>query len=438
MKKQMILLAALLFACTVGLQAEETESAESNSPAKNTENTFSMRVQIRPRAEYRNGVLFPRPAGAEATGFINNRARISMGYERDRLSLGLSAQHVGVWGQDPQIDKNGRFVLNEAWAQLDFGSGLYAKLGRQTLVYDDERILGALDWNVAGRYHDALKLGYADAKNKLDLILAFNQNDERTIGGTYYAPGAQPYKTMQTLWYKHQCSSAFNASFLFMNLGLEAGDPETQHGDTKYLQTLGTNLIYTPAQWSFGGTFYYQFGKNKADRSVSAFMWALQAAYQIDPQWKIGVGSDYLSGADGEGKYKAFDPLYGTHHKFYGAMDYFYASAFINGLNPGLWDNQVNVAYKASSKVNLSLAYHYFSITGDVYEKGRELDRGLGSELDFQVDWVIMKDVKLSAGYSTMLGTNTLKAVKGGNPSHWQDWGWLSLNINPTVFISKW
>ena len=80
----------------------------------------------------------------------------------------------------------------------------------------------------------------------------------------------------------------------------------------------------------------------------------------IDPQWKIGVGSDYLSGSDGaDGKYKAFDPLYGTHHKFYGAMDYFYASSFVNGLNPGLWDNQINVAYKPSSKVNLSLAYHY-------------------------------------------------------------------------------
>ena len=47
-------------------------------------------------------------------------------------------------------------------------------------------------------------------------------------------------------------------------------------------------------------------------------------------------------------------------------------------------------------------------------------------------------DVKLSAGYSTMLGTNTMKVVKGGNPSHWQDWGWLSININPTIFTTKW
>ena len=126
------------------------------------ENEFSMSMQIRPRAEYRNGAWFPRNEGMKAASSINNRARLSIDYKRSDLEIKMSAQHVGVWGQDPQIDKNGRFVLNEAWAKLDFGHGLFAQLGRQALVYDDERILGGLDWNVAGRYHDALKLGYAN------------------------------------------------------------------------------------------------------------------------------------------------------------------------------------------------------------------------------------------------------------------------------------
>ena len=103
MKKLVVLVAGLL-SVALFAQAKETQNTK--------ENTFSMKVQIRPRAEYRNGVLFPRPKDAESTGFINNRARLSLGYERDRLSIGLSAQHVGVWGQDPQIDKNGRFILN--------------------------------------------------------------------------------------------------------------------------------------------------------------------------------------------------------------------------------------------------------------------------------------------------------------------------------------
>ena len=435
MKKLIVFMSVLMLNNGIMLRAEEQESS------KDKENTFSMNVQIRPRAEYRNGVLFPRNDGDKATGFIDNRARLSMGYERRNLSIGLSAQHVGAWGQDPQIDKNGRFILNEAWAQLDFGYGLFAKIGRQPLVYDDERILGGLDWNVAGRYHDALKLGYRNELNKLHLILAFNQNnDERIIGGTYYAPGGQPYKTMQTLWYEHTFSKAFHATFLFMNIGIE-GDTIKQIFGTKNKQTLGTNLYYRPGNWILGGTFYYQFGKSKMDRDVSAFMWAVNVGYQIDKRWKVSAGSDYLSGAgnDPDGKYKAFDPLYGTHHKFYGAMDYFYASSFISGLNPGLWDNQLSVAFKPSGKVNLSLAYHYFSITGDVYRKsGDKANRGLGSELDFQVDWQIMKDVKLSAGYSTMLAGKTMELVKGGDSSSWQDWGWLSLNINPRIFLAKW
>ena len=65
-------------------------------------------------------------------------------------------------------------MLNEAWAKLNFDEGFFAQLGRQSLIYDDERILGGLDWNVAGRYHDALKLGYANKNNEVHLILALS------------------------------------------------------------------------------------------------------------------------------------------------------------------------------------------------------------------------------------------------------------------------
>ncbi len=89
------------------------------------ENEFTMSIQIRPRAEYRNGALMPRNEGEEPAGFINNRARLSMEYKRSDLQMKISAQHVGVWGQDPQIDKNGRFIMNEAWAKLNFGKNFF-------------------------------------------------------------------------------------------------------------------------------------------------------------------------------------------------------------------------------------------------------------------------------------------------------------------------
>ncbi len=399
------------------------------------ENEFTMSMQIRPRAEYRNGSLFPRNEGDEAASFINNRARLSMEYKRSDLSMKISAQHVGVWGQDPQIDTNGRFIMNEAWAKLNFGTGFFAQLGRQTLSYDDERILGGLDWNVAGRYHDALKLGYANKANQLHLILAFNQNKEKTKGGTYYHDGAQPYKNMQTLWYHYTADELpLDVSLLFLNLGLETGVAATETSHTRYLQTFGTYITYKPQSWDMQGAFYYQTGKNKSAQSVSAFMASVKAAYAFDKQWSVSLGYDYLSGNDGKGdKFKAFDPLYGTHHKFYGAMDYFYATAW-QGAAPGLQDAQLGVNFKTSKKVSMQLNYHYFATAA----KLDDVKKGLGSEVDYQLDWNVMKDVKLSAGYSFMLGTKSMDIVKGGDHKRWQDWGWVSLNINPRILFVKW
>ena len=46
--------------------------------SQNTDNETSVSVQIRPRAEYRNGVLSPRNEGDLSTGFVTNRARIAL------------------------------------------------------------------------------------------------------------------------------------------------------------------------------------------------------------------------------------------------------------------------------------------------------------------------------------------------------------------------
>lgn len=119
--------------------------------------------------------MIPRNEGESPAGFINERARLTLGYERKKLSLRFSAQHVGVWGQDALVDKNGRFILNEAWAGLELSDSWLVQLGRQALVYDDERILGGLDWNVAGRYHDALKIMFHKNGHQLHGIFAFNQ-----------------------------------------------------------------------------------------------------------------------------------------------------------------------------------------------------------------------------------------------------------------------
>ena len=149
-------------------------------------------------------------------------------------------------------------------------------------------------------------------------------------------------------------------------------------------------------------------------------------------QWKFNLGYDYLSGEDGKGDtYSAFDPLYGTHHKFYGAMDYFYT---VEHRTAGLQDIQLGVTFTPTEKLALKANGHYFMDA--VKTDGK--DQGLGGEVDLQLDYEITQDVKLTVGYSTMLATKGLDVVNGENYKRWQDWAFVSLNINPRILSVKW
>ena len=426
MKNIFLTIFACLYVMTLGAQTIEEK-----------DNLFSMSAQIRARGEYRNGALFPFNYGDDPVYFINNRARLSIGYERNNLEMKISAQHVGVWGQDPQIDKNGRMILNEAWAKMKFGnSNFYAQLGRFALVYDDERLLGGLDWNVAGRFHDALRLSYQTNEHKIHIIAALNQNDENISGGSFYLPGGQPYKNMQTVWYQYQAKNIpFKVSFIAMNLGFEGGNIEDKIADNYYMQTFGTNLNYLHNKWTFKISGYYQSGKNKNNRNISALLANTDIGYKINSIWEVSAGFDYLSGSNSsKGVDRAFNPLYGTHHKFYGAMDYFYASAFKDNLTPGLTDSRIGLTFRPGKIINMSLHYHYFTTAVKI----DKLKKSLGSEIDYQINVNVMKDVSLSAGYSVMKGTKTMDNIKGGNHKRWQDWGWVSININPQILKVKW
>ena len=434
MKTLKLAIAALVVASSAYAQDAEQPVEKKNE--------FQVDVQLRARAEYRNGAIQPGYKGDPPAFFINERARLGLGYLRKNLELRVGVQHVGVWGQDPQVPKAGRVMLHEAWGQLTTNNGkLFARIGRQQLAYDGDRILGTLDWNVAGRWHDAVKLGYQDGKHFLHLIVAYNANSERITGPNYYEQGsAMLYKTMQAAWYHFTAPKhPFNASFTFLNIGYETGTPEKSRTD--YLQTLGTKLDYGKPALNVSLEAYYQFGHKIHDVRTNAYMFAINGQYKPINPLGFTLGFDYLSGDSNlDDKNTAFDPLYGTHHKFYGFMDYFYASLWNQW---GLMNPHFTIDYSPSSRVALQGTYHYFLTAADptdsfVNEGKEKISKGLGSEVDLQFTYKIFKDVTLQVGYSMMFGTKTMDLLKGGDHKAWQDWGWIQLNINPRIFNAKW
>lgn len=421
----LLLLSSLILPANVNAQYEEAGGE------------FSIDVNLRPRFEYRNGYNYPRTNSDLPSAFISNRARIGLNFDNGFLSARVAAQEVAVWGQKPQNDADGRyFTMNEAWAQIS-RNGFFARVGRQSLNYDDGRILSVSNWTPTGIWHDALKLGYENKNNTFHLMLAYNQSRMKTNEGTHYIPIGQPYQNLQGAWYQYRSGTGFTASFLLLNTGYESllNDVPIPDSDKKYMQTMGTNIGYQNSAWNIMATAYYQTGTNAADQGVSAYMLALRGGYNFSEEISMYGGTEFHPGQDPDSDKKTYmDLLYRSNHTFMGAMDYFSGNDYY-----GVFHKYLGLKLNTGKKLVLDLSYHHFNSHKNI-DVGSSVLKNLGSEIDFKFNYPIRSYIMLEGGYSFMIATDAMPVAKGrpeGNPDSWQDWAYVSLTINPTIFKGR-
>ena len=91
----------------------------------------------------------------------------------------------------------------------------------------------------------------------------------------------------------------------------------------------------------------------------------------------------------------------------------------------------------------LTLDAHYFFTANKLKNpeiSGAYLNRELGLELDLYGSYKPISYIEIKAGYSTMLASTTsleaLSKLAGGSRKPFAGWGWLQVNVNPTIF--KW
>ena len=425
---------ALLF--SFGLKAQEAD------------NQFSLDAQLVTRGELRAGGFKADSLDKyRRTQFVLGKYRVTADYKRSWLEVKLSPQFAGIWGQG-----GANISLYEGWANMQTKNGLFVKIGRQELEYDDERIIGNDDWTMTAPTHDVLKLGYDGESHKIHLMAAYNQNaDSIETGISYYAGGLQPYKTMQTLWYHYDTpKKMFGVSLLGMNIGMQSLKEE-ESDVTYYQQLVGTYMAFRPKYWSLEGAFYYQMGKEEHGLPIDAFMGSVKATVRPSENYNIFAGYDYLSGdkffsvpAEGHlglvhhDKIRGFSAIFGSHHEFYGAMDFFYMKNYYHGFTPGLQNLYLGGNVNLVDGLNLNAAYHYYAIATDL----DYLDsKTLGHEVDFSASYAFNKAVSVSAGYTYMHGTETmvrLQQIQEVTEQRQLHWGWLMLSVKPTLFNTIW
>lgn len=371
---------------------------------------FTVDAELRPRFEFRHGYKTLFPNDVEPAAFVSQRTRLNFGYKTEKLHFYLSTQDVRVWGDVPQLnvaDQNG-FSLHQAWAEIELVNELSLKLGRQEIVYDDQRFFGNVGWAQQARSHDAAIVKFEPKYMKLHFGAAYNQDGETLTGNILKT---NTYKSLQYVWL-HKDWEQFSASFLLLNNGLQFIDEidETKN-DTRYSQTAGLHLKAKMNKFNFVSNLYYQLGKDISDNDLSGYLLSLEANYEATENLKIGLGSELQSGnkygKPTDGKNKAFNPLYGTNHKFNGFMDYFYVGNHIN--NVGLIDFYGNAKYTFNSKLNLNLAAHQFFAATTIND---EVSENLGFEMDLVTSYKLSEFVGVQAGYSQFFASKGIETVK--------------------------
>jgi hypothetical protein len=139
---------------------------------------FTLSAEVRPRSEFRNGFKTLTDDSMEAAFFTEQRSRLYLDYLNEDYKFKLAFQDIRIWGESPQIFKEelGKTFISEAWGQYYVKSEFSVKAGRQIISYDNERLLGGLEWAQQGRRHDALLLMYEGLENKTKLHVGFAYN----------------------------------------------------------------------------------------------------------------------------------------------------------------------------------------------------------------------------------------------------------------------
>lgn len=415
MKKQFLILGLALFSIHLGYSQ------------------FTLDGEFRPRTEFRNGYGNIIDDGADAGFGVSTRLRLNTGFATENYTLYVSLQDVMTWGENRQLlstDANNSFAVFEAWADLKLGSGWSTKLGRQTIVYDDQRIFGSVGWAQQARNHDAALIKYKKDKFMLDFGLAFNQDKAglagfSSVGTDYTTAGFFSYKAMQYLYLKQNWES-FSASFLALNTTFQDLDTGVSAGTTSSLFTVGSNLGYKKGKFGLTGNIFLQTGERQGEVDVKgAYLASLDVSLKASSKVGLGLGVEAISGATGDSA--AFFPLYGTNHKFNGFMDYFYVGNHANSV--GLFDIHASAKFVLGKKSGLLVKVLNFS----GIEELPSGESSLGTEVDL-VFSTKLKGAGLAIGYSQMFASNGMYELKGTSEAAAkgsQNWVWAQLTIKP-------
>ncbi|MGA9212946.1 alginate export family protein [Kaistella sp.] len=428
MKKQVLLLFALfLFSVETKAQVD----------------SLKINLDFRTRAELDNGYKTLIPAKQKPETNVFSRARLGVDYYWQNLELFMSLQDARIWGEVSSINqRSGSLNVNEAWAKYHFNNKIGIKVGRQILSYDDERLLGALDWQMQGRSFDGAKgIFRFSPQSKLETVVTYNNddNDANDLADREFyniLDAGERTKSMQIVHYQYLSPKA---SLSLIGLNNVVQNLNGSHYD---MLTVGINAKKYNENLGFFGSAYWQTGKNTLAQSKNAYQFSANIDFILNQNINFILGTEWLSGTNYNAEVSinnSFSPLYGTNHKFNGFMDYFFVGNHFNSV--GLKDFYLKSNFKLSPKAALAFSLHGFASNAKLgfdLTENKEYPQYLGTEGDVVFTYKVANVFSMQFGHSQMFATDGMKFLKKvQEPASMQSWTWLGLDFGSRFKVKK-
>lgn len=403
---------------------------------------FSVALEFRPRTEYRNGYRRIRTADTEAAFFTDQRSRLYLNYKMKNFIFHTSIQDIRVWGEQDPRSTDGSLQVFEAYVEPTIAKNLSIRVGRQKIMYDNQRLFAQNNWRQNGGAHDAVRLIYKNKKLEGDLIAAFNQEkgaQNRFFEIDFSPEGFNNYKYLFANFLKYNATDKLTLTGINVADGFQ--DPEnTKTNHARF--TSGGRIEYTNGDFYYTLAGYFQYGRTPVGQSLSAFYFQPEIKYTPSKRWTFRLGAEIFSG-DNDKKSsatsKSFDPLYGVNHRFLGSMDFF--TRFPNDLNnAGLIAPYLFNFYKVNEKLTLRSDYHLFYSSNNFIPAGETepQDKFLGFENDLLIRFNPNKYTEIDLGYSYAFITRSMERIQNRiSPNAYQDWAFVMVTFKPELFNWK-
>lgn len=427
--------------------AAKADSLKAVAAAK--PNQLIISVDMRTRFEMRHGYRVVPTADTTAAFFTNQRTRLNFDFKTKKFDLYASLQDTRVWGQQDPREGQGAVTTTEAttyplymfeiYAEPHFSDKFSVRIGRQRIIYDNQRLYAENDWRLPGNSHDAVRFIYNNKINFTnELTVAYNQAGENNFTSNYKTTGFVNYKALIVDYLNWKMSKNFTLTTINTADGYQSSK-STDYKTTYMRYTAGGRLEYSSYNWYLTFSGYYQFGKDSAGKDLSAYYIQPEIKYSGIKNLAIRLGFEYMSGQDTlNSKDNNFVPLYGVAHRFMGNMDLF--TTFPSDLNNGGLFNPYLFFLYQNKKLTLRMENHLFYSQSNAAFKGKgDLNKYLGFENDWRVNYKAMSFLDIESGFCWASVTNSMIAVKkSGDTKAFPYWYYLSLRFTPTIGKFTW